>query len=189
MANSQRGSGQGESFATFTQPGNLPRVTSIFDFSADALAQLRLWLEQNPPVVPITSIIGFTQFTAQAAQVTDSASRTSSTFGDLSSGAVGPQVTGLPDGQYLIGWAAQIAQSGGGNAQMGISVNGDDPGSVGQANYFQNGQTTASFGVKFATRTIKNGGGNTVKCLYRNTAGNTVSVQDRSLFVLKFANA
>ena len=36
-----------------------PLVKNIFDFSAEALGQIRTWLEQNPPAIPVTQIIGF----------------------------------------------------------------------------------------------------------------------------------
>ena len=40
--------------------GQIPVVTSILkDFSAEALGELRTWLEQNPPTIPITQISGF----------------------------------------------------------------------------------------------------------------------------------
>ena len=52
---------QTDTFAQFTPPGKLPKVNSIFDFSDQALAGLRLWLEQNPPAIAVTSIIGFKQ--------------------------------------------------------------------------------------------------------------------------------
>jgi hypothetical protein len=37
----------------------LPAVRSIFDLSSEALGQLRTWLEQNPPSIPVTQIIGY----------------------------------------------------------------------------------------------------------------------------------
>lgn len=163
-----------------------PKITSIFDFSEEALEQVAFWLEQRGLHIPITQILGFAGFTANVNQVIDNASRTSGTFGDLSTGAVGPQVTGLPDGKYALLWAGLVSPSGGGTGQMGVSVNGDDPASVGATNLFSNG--SIYFGVKFTTRTLSAGGNNTVKCVYRNSAGFTVTAQDRSLLVLKYAN-
>jgi microcystin-dependent protein len=37
----------------------LPIVKNIFDLSSEALGQIRAWLEQNPPAIPITQVIGF----------------------------------------------------------------------------------------------------------------------------------
>jgi hypothetical protein len=45
-------------FPELGPPGQKPIVNSIFDFSDQALAGLRLYLEQNPPAIPITSILG-----------------------------------------------------------------------------------------------------------------------------------
>lgn len=40
--------------------GEIPVVTSILkDFSAEALGELRTWLEQNPPAISVKSIIGY----------------------------------------------------------------------------------------------------------------------------------
>jgi hypothetical protein len=47
----------------------------------------------NPPLLPVTQILGFSQFTAQAAEVLASQTTTSTTYADLAT--VGPQLTGL----------------------------------------------------------------------------------------------
>jgi hypothetical protein len=91
-------------FADFKAPGQKPLVNSIFDFSNEALGELRLWLEQNPPATPVTSILGFSQFTAQTAVTAANQTRTSSTYADLAT--VGPAVTGLSPGNYLVLWGA-----------------------------------------------------------------------------------
>lgn len=41
----------------------IPVVRSIFDFSAEALGELKTWLEQNPPSLAITSLLGYSQLT------------------------------------------------------------------------------------------------------------------------------
>src|SRR5207302_674676 len=84
-----------------------PRITSIFDFSAEALGQLRLWLEQNPPAVPITSVLGFSRFTATSATTDGADTSASTTYGDLAGGS-GPTLTGLPDGNYVVLFGAYM---------------------------------------------------------------------------------
>jgi hypothetical protein len=59
------------------------------------------WIGQSGIDIPISQVIGFSQFTAQtAARIITSEGRTSSTYGDLAT--VGPTLTDLPDGQYLV---------------------------------------------------------------------------------------
>lgn len=48
-------------FPTLTSPGGTPKITSIFDCSAEFLGQLRLWIEQNPPSISVKNILGFNQ--------------------------------------------------------------------------------------------------------------------------------
>jgi hypothetical protein len=46
-------------FPTLRAPGGVPKIHSIFDFTAEALGQLRLWLEMNPPSIPVDQVLGF----------------------------------------------------------------------------------------------------------------------------------
>jgi hypothetical protein len=48
-------------FPSLTPAGPVPKIRSIFDFTDEALQQLRLWLEMHPPAVPINSVLGFQQ--------------------------------------------------------------------------------------------------------------------------------
>jgi hypothetical protein len=43
---------------------SIPRIRSIFDFSAEALGQLKLWLDQNPPIIPLNQVQGIRYLTA-----------------------------------------------------------------------------------------------------------------------------
>lgn len=45
-------------WAQASAPGQKPIIDSIFDFSAEALGQLKVWLEQSGLVLPPTTIIG-----------------------------------------------------------------------------------------------------------------------------------
>lgn len=48
-------------FATLKPLGTDPKITSIFEVSAEFLGQLKLWFEQNPLKIAFTQITGFTQ--------------------------------------------------------------------------------------------------------------------------------
>lgn len=172
------------SFTTITSPGGLPKVNSIFDFSADALAQLRLWLEQNPPAIGISNILGFSQFTANSNSVITAETTTSASYTDLAT--VGPTLTGLPDGQYIIlyGAASSSSATGTQTAFVSVSVNGatavDNDGAENQNN------AIASV-ARAITSTLSNGGNNTITLKYRSTSG-TATFAFRWLIALKFDN-
>lgn len=42
----------GQDWTTASAPGGIPKITSIFDFSAEALGQLKVWLEQSGLSLP-----------------------------------------------------------------------------------------------------------------------------------------
>lgn len=48
-----------QDFPSLVAPGQTPKLTSIFEVSAEFLGQLRLWFEMNPPRVPIDNVLGF----------------------------------------------------------------------------------------------------------------------------------
>ena len=179
----------GQDFATLTQPGNTPKITSLFDFSAEALEQFRFWLEQNPPNIPITQILGFTQFTAQAAdRINTSQSTTSTAYVALAT--QGPILTGLSDGKYLLMFGAALASNASTGAPlMNLKVNGTTPSDDNEA--VQGSNTT--FGVSASTavvKTLSNAGNNTVEAVYRTSnVAVTASFNHRWLVALRYSNA
>jgi hypothetical protein len=172
--------------------GQIPVVTSILkDFSAEALGELRTWLEQNPPAVTISSIIGFDQFTANVAtDVATNETTTSTAFGDLAT--VGPSLSGIPNGKYLLlfGFTGKwtVAQTG---QVMSVSVN-----SAGAADgdaCFVTPAATGGAGTEASTMRVVaktlSSGSNSVVTKYRATqAGNTANFQYRWLVALRYAN-
>lgn len=154
-----------------------PVVMSIFDFSAEALGELKTWLEQNPPFVPVTQIIGFSQFTAQIATDPSLAAENGT------SAASTPNLAALPDGQYLIVWGGTISSSVGGTvAGMGISLNGGAYDSTLAAT------TTATSASSVASGTVQrlvNNGSNTIDSIYKGATG---TFSNRWLIAFKFAN-
>lgn len=54
-------------FAHSEAPNNtaIPLVKNIFGVSADFLGELKTWLEQNPPAIPVSQIVGYNQNTVK----------------------------------------------------------------------------------------------------------------------------
>lgn len=142
------------------------------------------YLALNQPPISISQVFGFNQFTAQTDfQGTAAATTTSVTYTDLSDGA-GPQLTGLPDGQYLF-WFGGTLKNATNSAFVSIDVNGagatDAEGTFG-------GQFSGYCGVsRGITKTLNGGGNNTVTLKYRVTGG-TGEWWYRSLIALRFGN-
>lgn len=110
-------------FGTLTAPGNLPLLDNIFQVSDKFLGQLKLHLEQNPPSVPITSVLGFSQFTTQFKTGAFSpVSVSSTTPGDPPDGAF--TLTGLPNGKYLFLYGGNLGVPAGGHGNIiNLSLN------------------------------------------------------------------
>ena len=163
----------------------IPIIQNIFGVSSDFLGQLRTWLEQNPPSIPVTQILGFTQFAVQLATSVETTETTvSDTYADLAT--VGPTLTGLSDGKYLVlfGCSAKgsIAGSGG---LMGIATD-----TAVASDNEQAGNTYTDFVsvVRATTKTLSNGN-NTITAKYRrNNATGTASFAHRWLIALRYAN-
>jgi hypothetical protein len=161
-----------------------PKITSIQrDFSGEALEQLRFWLEQNPPSIPITQIQGFVGFQFQAAPTLAVQEATqSASYGDLST--VGPALTNMPDGQYVIFFGAHVL-AGTAAGVMSLSINGagaDDNDSIAH-------EGTVGSPARALVKTLK-GGGNSLVAKYKSgTGGQTVGFEFRWLIAGKYANA
>ena len=172
-----------QGFPELTPPGGKPVINSIFDFSDAALGQLRLWLEQNPPAVPITSILGFSQFTAQLASVSTTETTTSTTYADLAT--AGPTLSGLPDGRYLYLVDVTSFNSAAGNACIsGVTINGSAPADDTKSAINTGTDQVSAIGAGLATLSA---GSNTLKVQYRVNAG-TGSFSYRNLIALRYAN-
>lgn len=69
-------------FPSLVAPGETPKLTSIFQVSAEFLGQLRLWFEMNPPRVPLENVLGFpvqSRFLDRSATSVDVVSTTTET--------------------------------------------------------------------------------------------------------------
>src|SRR5687768_3883968 len=86
-------------FPTLGPIGQEPKITNLFkDFTSEALGQLIHYLGLHVQV-PITQVLGFSQYAPQRAFVAASQATGSTSYTNLAT--TGPSITGLPDGQYL----------------------------------------------------------------------------------------
>lgn len=166
-------------------PGRSYAINTINDLSPEALGELRSWLEGSGFQVPISQIVGFQQFTAQVAdRIYTDESTSSSSFGNLAT--VGPQLTKIPDGRYVVLFGCW-GRTGtvGAQAIMGVKANADeatDDNSLAMS-WLVNGSSMMA-----TTFTLKNSGGSTLTCRYRATSGSTASFGTRWLVALRFGN-
>ena len=172
-----------QGFPELTPPGGKPVVNSIFDFSDSALGQLRLWLEQNPPAVPITSVLGFSQFTAQANVVETEQSTTSTSFTDLTT--TGPSLANLPAGSYVVMWGAIMVSSTTDGCLMGIQVGGTGASTSEVARVDGTNRVSAT---RFALKTLT-AASTTITAKYRVASAGTATFGQRFLVALRYANA
>ena len=161
-----------------------PLVNNIFGVSAEFLGELKTWLEQNPPAIPVTQIVGFNQFTVKSATNINTAETTASvSYVDLAT--TGPSLTELPDGQYLVLFGCASSNTTD-TSLMSISINGasvtsdTDPGSCESSG----GLNTSV--MSFFTTTLS-AGSNSLVAKYRVTAG-TGTFFYRRLLAIKFSN-
>lgn len=145
--------------------------------------------------IPISQIVGFTQFTATDSgfdSTIGAESTTSTTYVDLTTS--GPKISGLADGSYLIlfGCQPQNATTGD-SAVMSLSING----AAASDDYVlsANAVTSAAYPAGAAScaravaKTLLNGGNNTVTAKYRSVLGGTATFGRRWMIALKTANA
>jgi hypothetical protein len=145
---------------------------------------LKTWLEQNPPTIPISQIVGFNQFTAKGDQITTEETTASNTFVDLAT--VGPSLTGLADGSYVVLFGASLQAVGGNIFKMGVSING----ATADDNHVAENTSTTNTSVAhgFLT-TLSNGGNNSLVAKYRMSAGASAGhARQRWLIALRYAN-
>ena len=162
-----------------------PLIDNIFGVSAEFLGELKTWLEQNPPAIPVTQIVGFSQFTIQSAtSVNTSETTTSGTYTDLAT--VGPQLTGIPDGTYVFFFGCTLETSSTTfSAYCGLELNSSSPTSE-----LQIISNSAVFvpGVRVSVGSLSNGGNNTVTAKYRTDGGATGTFSNRYLHALRVSN-
>lgn len=180
-------------WAKASAPGGTPKIDSIFDFSAEALGQLKVWLEQSGLNLPISNIVGFQQFTVQQATSILTAETTASdTYTNLAT--TGPTITGLPDGKYAVFYGAFGHNSTvGGGAVMSVKLNSAEAIDADALSVFPASSIAYPAGGVAASRviftTLANGGNNTLLARYRRgNAIGTAQYSTRWMAALRYAN-
>lgn len=166
----------------------VPKITSIFDFNAEALGELKLWLEQNPPSIPLQQIIGAAQFVPTASSIVGAGTfenTSSTTYTDLPT--FGPSISTLSNGKYLVIVTAGILTTIASNrACMSVSVNGSTPNDS-DAAYSEITLMGRMTGWSLQTLSA---GSNTITAKYKIISGSAAQGQfsDRQIFAIRYAN-
>lgn len=164
-------------------------VNSIYDVSPAFLGDLLAYIELNPPKIPLAQIQGYISNEPYTATPVNPEQSTTSlgTFVDLTT--VGPSLSGLPDGTYIVTWGSIMSTTVAANrAQMGVSVNG---GAVDTTVLAATNSPSAvgSTGQRSITVQMAAGsGGSTVVCKYRlalTTPAGTATFGNRYLSAVR----
>lgn len=156
-------------------------------FGKDFKQYLVEYFSLNQPLVPFGQIIGASQFTVQAADVVNTQETTTSTsYTNLST--VGPSLSGLSDGDYLIIISCICQSSDAAEAAiMSTEINGSTANA--DVDRAQVGGVGFTNTVAFAVRTLASGSGNAIVAKYRSTdAGATATFLLRKMYALKMTN-
>ncbi len=141
------------------------------------------WVALYGLETPISQVAGFARFTPQVADTIITSETTASTsYADLAT--VGPSITGLSDGSYMVIYSHTSSNNTGGfTAFMSISVDGVAASDDDMALATQVGSTAIQ--VTFVTLT---GGNHSIVAKYRVNGG-TGTFGRRRLAAIKYANA
>lgn len=142
------------------------------------------YLALNQPLVPIGQVVGFSQYAAQFAAVRAGAeeSTVSTAYTDLAT--VGPSLTGLSDGRYLLIYGGSSRNSATNTSAISPSVNGA---AASDDNFARTAHATYTSVARAITATLQAGGNNSVTIKYRTTAG-TGFFAETWLIALRYAN-
>jgi len=164
-------------------------VSSIFDIAPNVLDELRAHLEMSNLAIPVTQLLGWSQFEPhKAPTIDDVETTTSTTYVDLAT--EGPTLSGLPPGQYLVLFGFTGSNSVDGTATImsfatdGAAISSDtNPGIV------MNSNVKDCSVLGFATVTLSGDrvGGHELKAKYK-VDGGTGTYFYRRLVAFKFAN-
>lgn len=138
--------------------------------------------------LPISQVVGFSQFTAQAASpVQTSESTTSTSYADLAT--AGPSISGLADGAYVVFFgcvARNSSASTGGTADMSVKVNATEASDNDYIRINHDGNTSIGRAI---VKTLDGGGNNTLTARYKKAGDGTAFFEHRWMIALRYANA
>jgi hypothetical protein len=173
------------SFPEF-KPVSPYKVNTIGELNPLVLGDIRAFLEQDPPRIPIQQVSGFTGWQAYSAFVNAEATINSTTYQALG----GPTLEKMPPGQYVLWYGVTVKMGSvaniGGNCAP--SINGANPASGSECIFFVMSTTADSNSSMSCTATLSQDGGNTIEILYlMNAPGENVKVRNRWLTALRYA--
>jgi hypothetical protein len=159
-----------------TQQSGDPGVVldNIYQVSPLFLGDLSNYFLQNPFITNINQIPGFQQTTPYVATtVAVEETRSVATYGDMNT--VGPSLTALPDGMYMVSYsAAAKISSGTTRARINIGINGALPDdTVTSLAYTSNVSGMVGISATSSVRIQGQTGGNTIKLMYAIGVGGT----------------
>ena len=101
---------------------SLLKLTHALRLPKDTIGYLAARIAMEGIQIPVSQLSGFTGFTAQVAVIATDEGTSSLTYTDLAT--VGPQLSGLPGGQYLLIYGATMRETGAENAiSVSLQVN------------------------------------------------------------------
>lgn len=166
-------SGQGD-WPDFRQGSGYKITSLIDDIHPSVLGDLAMYLQANlnQIISDISQVPGYTAQTPYTATSIGAQEATTSTsFIDLTT--VGPSLSSLPDGTYMVTFGAiAVVSAATARASMGISINGGavDTTKVAETN------STLLVGIALQTSyTLSAGGSNSIVAKYRVNNTNTVT--------------
>ncbi len=145
------------------------------------------FLAVNIPPIPISQFVGFVQTKAHYDAVPANEYLGIAAYGDLAT--PGPQLTGLANGRYIFFFGGFLNGIGGlWDGYMALSINGATP-SNSDALYKDSGSSFGWVGTFMIDRSLASNDNNSVKALYKRTAGTISSPSwgSRWLVAIRYA--
>jgi len=168
--------------------GQQYKINSIYDLSPQVLGELRSYLEQSGLAIPISQIVGFSQYQAEVATPIITAESTASTsYTDLAT--VGPRIDNLPAGKYLVLFGASALSNWSGtyeSASMSVSL----AGAAASDNDLAESTVQTRVSVARAVLASFTSPSNSIVAKYKTSnSGASAEFARRWLIALRYANA
>lgn len=142
------------------------------------------YVATHVPKLPISQVFGFQLQRIRTATTDASETRATNSYGDLAT--VGPSLTNLADGWYILAFGADVAQSvTAGNPQMSPEINGVAATDADACSLFTFYPSPArSTAIRLLMVHLVNGGTNSIVMKYKSTSG-TATFELRFLHAIK----
>jgi hypothetical protein len=162
------------------------KVNSITDMNPVSLGEIRSFLEQDPPRIPIKQVTGFTQFQATSAFVATQENTSSNVYGALAT--PGPTLSNLAPGSYVLlyGATSSLVTGVAGTAYCAPSVNGAGPAANSDCTIGVVSPSSPFSSAMASAITLTGEGGNTVELQYKIASVTTLSFSNRWIMALRY---